>query len=70
MNHIFIKNSSKDINFGDYDLKVKICTDGGRVYQDRNYLSRVYCNEKKNLITVLVVEQESSFDLYERTIKE
>ena len=63
--HIFIKNSSNSVNFGDYTLRAKIYSDGGRVFQDKEYKCKIYCDEKKNTITLIVAENESQFILYE-----
>lgn len=61
-----VKNSSKSINFGEYDLKTRYLTDGGRLFQDHIYKTKIYCDEKKKILTLVVVENESQFDLYER----
>ena len=51
-NTIYIKNSSKDVNFGLHNLKVVIRTDGGRIYTDRYYITKfsvVYDDKAKKV---------------------
>ena len=70
-NTIYIKNSSKDVNFGLHNLKVVIRTDGGRIYIDRHYIakfgvmyddkSRKVGKQYKNEITLTLTEPKESY---------
>jgi len=65
---IFIKNSSKDINFGDYALEVKMMMDGGRVLHDKEYIAKVYCIEKEQKIIVVVADDRSGLETFENNV--
>lgn len=55
-----VKNSSRDINFGDdYMTEVKIRTqDGGRIYFDKTYFAKFEVDEKKNLLRIIIRDKE------------
>ena len=60
---IFIKNSSKTVNFGKHNLDVIIRTDGGRISTDVNYVAIFEVDygkhgEKSNL--KLIIREENN----------
>lgn len=57
-NTVYIKNSSKDVNFGLHNLKIKIRTDGGRVLTSKKYdaVFEVDYGEKGNYKTDLTLK--------------
>lgn len=54
-----VKNSSKDINFGDdYMTEIRIRTDGGRLYFDQTYFAKFEVDEKKNILRIMIRDKE------------
>jgi len=51
---VFVKNSSEDINFGAYHSEIVIRTDGGRLYFSKKYTAKIECDEKRNILKVIV----------------
>jgi hypothetical protein len=62
MERIFVKNSSTDVNFGYYELKVEIRTDGGRLYLDRKYWAKLQVDEQSNILRIIVCEEKGGKD--------
>lgn len=52
--NVFVKNSSEDINFGAYHSEIVIRTDGGRLYFSKKYTAKIECDEKRNILKVIV----------------
>ena len=63
-NQIYIKNSSKDVNFGLHDLFVVIRTDGGRIEVDKRYIAefKIDYGTKKDYKTdlILLIREEDN----------
>ena len=58
MDSIFVKNSSCDINYGTYQPRIIIRTDGGRLYFDKKYVTRFECDEVANVLKIIVEEEK------------
>ena len=56
MNQIFVKNSSSEVNFGDYKLDLQIRTDGGRIFTSKKYEATIEVDEVKNILKVTINE--------------
>lgn len=56
---IFVKNSSRDINFGYYDLEdILFRTDGGRLYLDKEYFAKIEVNDKTYKMRITLYEKD------------
>ena len=58
MNQIFVKNSSTEVNFGDYKLDLQIKTDGGRIYTSKKYEATIEVEEPKNILRIIINESK------------
>lgn len=56
---VFVKNSSRDVNFGYYDCEVKFFTDGGRLYLDKDYHAKLEVDEKTFKMRITIYEKDS-----------
>ena len=55
-NKVEVKNSSTDINFGNYKLEARFRTEGGRLYKDKEYKAKLEIDEDKNILRIIVSE--------------
>ena len=65
---IFVKNSSCDINFGTYDLEVKLLTNGGRMFKNKEYKSQLFVDEEKGKLTVVVYDDNSGLAAFKKNV--
>jgi len=65
---IFIKNSSSDINFGTYDLEVKLLANGGRMFKNREYKAQLFVDEEKGKLTVVVYDDNSGLEAFKKNV--
>ncbi len=65
---IFIKNSSADINFGTYDLEVKLLSDGGRMFQNKEYRAQLFVDEKQGKITLVVYNDNNGLEAFKKNV--
>jgi hypothetical protein len=65
---IFIKNSSSDINFGTYDLEVKLLANGGRMFKNREYRAQLFVDEEKGKLTVVVYDDNSGLEAFKKNV--
>lgn len=63
----FIKNSSKTIDFGDYDVEIKFVTDGGRIDTDKEYKTKIYRPAMDKLL-VVVYDDISGLVAFEKNV--
>lgn len=65
---IFVKNSSSDINFGTYDLEVKLLADGGRMFKNKEYKAELFVDEEKGKLTVVVYDDNNGLQAFKKNV--